>query len=151
MRLSKDNICDINTCRTLQQLEIWGDDYIALTQQFEKDTMTYLNHCLDHSLYFFGLFCDSNLVCICGIELMKNLPELGNTGKNSVKIVSLFTLPAYRRRGLANQLFQEVLTYAADTLHAGTIWLETENSFMMAYYKSLGFEQCGSLFIRDAS
>lgn len=149
MRLSKDNISDINACRTRQQLEIWGEDYIALMPQFEKDTMTYLNRCLDDSLYFFGLFCDSKLVCTCGIELLSKLPELGNTGKNSVKIVSLFTLPDYRRRGLANQLFQEVLTFAADTLHAGTIWLETENSFMMAYYKSLGFEHCGSLFIRN--
>jgi ribosomal protein S18 acetylase RimI-like enzyme len=58
--------------------------------------------------------------------------------------IGTFLLPAWRRRGVGNALFQMTRVFARDSDYSKfVIQVRASNSSAQAFYKGLGFRECG--------
>ncbi|OKL61905.1 hypothetical protein UA08_02623 [Talaromyces atroroseus] len=84
----------------------------------------------------------------------KNPPEHG--GKELWQMLSLFTLPAHRGRGLGKKLCQEALDYLSFSYRGDPrefwvrLMVKPENHATVRLYRNLGFEVCGRCTLAEA-
>jgi RimJ/RimL family protein N-acetyltransferase len=91
----------------------------------------------DANTRVFGALEDEQLVGICAIA---RDPETKR--RHTARIRMLYVIPAHRQRGIAKQLLNSALDYAAGTLHIRQIKLtvSANNSSALRLYTAVGFK-----------
>ncbi|MCL4509288.1 MAG: GNAT family N-acetyltransferase [Chloroflexi bacterium] len=89
---------------------------------------------------------DGRPVATVGAELRVSMPHPLNLAGIELYVLNVYTVPGYRRRGVAERLMRALLDYA-QTNHAGRITLHASDQGR-PLYKKLGFvERLGEMYL----
>ena len=111
---------------------------LTLLSHLEGPTSQYLEAHLENGTFLAFIAEENNeIISSCFVCLSEQLPTLKNSSCKEGLILNVYTLPSYRKQGLATLLLQEVFKYAT-THQIGALRLSaTESGFPL--YKKLGF------------
>ncbi len=82
---------------------------------------------------------DGQVVAISGLVFFERPPDAGNPTGVDAYLMNMYTLPAWRGRGLANALLDEIIGFVRST-PARRIWLHATDAGRSVYTKA-GFRQ----------
>lgn len=112
---------------------------ITISDEFRKNTYEYMKkHIEDDSMAIFiaveeGVIVSSAMVCYYQL-----LPTISNQSGNTGYILNVYTLPDFRRRGLASELVNNIKQDAKDRKVSRLILNATDMG--RPVYEKLGFE-----------
>ena len=82
---------------------------------------------------------DEKIVGMSGIVIHNNPPVFGNPEGREAYIMNMYTLPAYRRKGIATRLFEASLGFIKRK-RINTVWLRA-SPFGKPLYRKYGFRE----------
>lgn len=86
---------------------------------------------------------DRAIVSMSGLLFFQRPPTAGNLTGLEAYIMNMYTIPEWRRQGLASMLLHELIAFVQNT-HARRIWLHA-SAAGMPVYAALGFKQKTSM------
>lgn len=105
----------------------------------ESATREYVQRMLSTGdLRFWFAEADRAVAGCCALILFDRPPSYGNPAGLTAYLLNVYTVPAYRRRGIASRLIEEALRHAK-SIGAGRVSLHT-SSAGRAVYERLGFK-----------
>lgn len=133
-RLSKAEVADFWHLR-LNLFEELGE--VKATDKITDLEMATQNYYLKHinqDLYCWGAFDDNKLISIGAICLFNRVPYLENLSGMEAYILSIYTLPDYRKQGLATKILHEIETFAKQK-KIKRLWLNSSENGRKLYLK----------------
>ena len=147
-----ENIDDIVKLRVEMQVEDWGhtlnQDFSMYSDQFYEITKKHLEEHLNKSLYFAVMYSDGDLIAMCGIEALGELPQITvcteHNGRHGC-IVSVYTKPEYRGKGYQQEVIKYLLDFAKEA-DFNDITLTTNAPDAEHIYEKVGFRKISSKY-----
>lgn len=103
-------------------------------------TRTYLNKNLPTEHFFSWVaLADGHLIGMSGLVFFQKPPTEENLSGLEAYVMNMYTLPEWRKKGVATALMQEIIRYV-QTTSAKRIWLHTTQDGQSVY------ERCGFVF-----
>lgn len=134
------NLSDIPQLVNLRFLminETNGIDSNQKTPEFEKALQDYYKENLSNGSFFSAVAeCDGQLVSTNGLVLYRKPPTFKGTTGIVGYVTSVYTIPEFRKRGIAGELMKLLVAYAKEA-GAGKIHLGTTDDGRKLY------ENCG--------
>lgn len=149
---SKEHIDDIVRLRVEMQIEDWNTtlnkDFSCYAESFAKITREHIQEKLNKSIYFALMYFDENVIAMCAIEELFELPQItvcaGDKGRHCC-VESVYTKPEYRGNGYQQQLIRYLLDFAKKE-HFNDITLTTNTPDAIHIYEMIGFKKISSKF-----
>ncbi|MGL4737430.1 MAG: GNAT family N-acetyltransferase [Cellulosilyticaceae bacterium] len=102
-------------------------------------TMQYFLSHIDQDLLCWAVVVDEKIVSIASLNLFSRIPYLENLSGREGYILNIYTLPDYRKRGLAGKLVNSIIDYAKEN-EIKRLWLNSSEQGK-SVYTSCGFEE----------
>lgn len=148
----KEHIDDIVKLRVEMQIEDWEntlhEDFSVYADQFGNITKEYLLNKLGDTIYFAVMYLDNELIAICAIEELSELPQISvckNPKGRHCCVASVYTKPQFRGKGYQQELFRFLMNYAKDN-DFSDITLTTNTPDAAHIYEKIGFEKISSKY-----
>lgn len=120
--------------------EISETDDIA---ELSVSTEEYFTANIGNSLLSWGIKDDERIISIASLNLFSRIPYLENlTGKEGY-ILNIYTMPNYRKKGMAGKLVNSIIDYAVKN-EIKKLWLNSSDQGK-SLYLDYGFEQVGNV------
>lgn len=113
-------------------------DIVAL----EIGTKEYFIKNINHSFICWLAECDGQVVGSAGLNTFQRIPYAGNLLGLEGYIMNIYTLPQYRRKGIAISLVKKIIDYSKEN-NINRLWLHASDEGRYVYSK-LGFKSKGS-------
>ncbi len=81
---------------------------------------------------------DGHIVAMSGLVFYERLALVGNPAGLHAYVLNMYTVPEFRRRGLASALLRDIIAYVKENTAAKRIWLHATDDGRPVYEK-LGF------------
>ncbi|MNT38454.1 Acetyltransferase (GNAT) family protein [compost metagenome] len=134
-----DDIPQLVNLRFLMVNETSGVDPNQRTPEFEKDVRDYFEENLSNGSFYSAVAeCDGQLVSMNGLVLYRKPPTFKGTTGIVGYVTSVYTIPEFRKRGIAGELMKLLVAHAKEA-GAGKIHLGTTDDGRKLYEKS-GFK-----------
>ena len=112
-----------------------ADDIAQLIQSTEK----YFFSNIERNLLCWGIEVDDKIVSIASLNLFSRIPYLGNLSGREGYILNIYTLPNYRKKGMAGKLVNTIIDYAKEN-EIKRLWLNSSKQGRSVYTRH-GFEE----------
>lgn len=150
---TEEQLEDIVSLRIEMQLEDWNmtlnQDFSYYAEPFAEITRKHIQDKLNQSIYFALLYLDGEIVAMCAIEELSQLPQItmcvGSKRKHG-RLVSAYTKPEARGRGYQQELTHFLLHFAKEKNFMDII-LTTNTPDAAHIYEKSGFRQTSSKYI----
>jgi len=137
-RATKDDINVLVQLRVDFFEELGHFKHDTQREEFRKVTDTYIKDALLNGT-FVVLVAEENekIIATSGLVFFEKPPTPRNPSGREGYIMNIYTLPAYRRKGLATILLKEIIQFAMQS-SAKRVWLRAEEAGKSVYEK-IGF------------
>lgn len=127
-----DDFCKLR----LQLFEELGEiSSVKDIQSLEEATKTYYCSHIDKDLISWCIKSDHEILAIASLCLFSRIPYEGNLTGLEGYILNVYTIPTFRKRGLAKRLITEIIEYAKEN-QIKRLWLNSSQDGKEIYYKS---------------
>lgn len=124
-------------CRVQLFNELGEIDSETDTSELELATKQYYLTHINNDLISWGAVHESKVVAIGSLCLFKRIPYKENISGTEGYILNIYTLPEFRKQGLAKRIIEEIKKYAIEN-HIKRIWLNSSDQGKRLY-SELGF------------
>lgn len=143
---------DIVSLRIEMQLEDWNttlnQDFSYYSEPFAEITRKHILDKLNRTIFFALRYLDGEVVAMCAIEELSELPQItmcvGSRGKHG-RLVSAYTKPEARGQGYQQELTAFLLRFAKEKNFVD-ITLTTNTPQAAHVYEKSGFHQTSSKY-----
>lgn len=139
--LSKEDADAFCALRTALLCELGEAGDGADARAFAAATREYYLSNLGKGLFCFGVFADGTLAAAGALCLFSRLPYPENLSGSEGYILSVYTLPRFRRRGFADGLVDAMIRFA-EKQGVGRLWTGSSDAGRAVYQKA-GFAEKG--------
>ncbi len=139
--LSKEDADAFCALRTALLCELGEAGDGADARAFAAATREYYLSNLGKGLFCFGVFADGTLAAAGALCLFSRLPYPENLSGSEGYILSVYTLPRFRRRGFAGGLVDAMIRFA-EKQGVGRLWTGSSDAGRAVYQKA-GFAEKG--------
>lgn len=134
-----NDVAQLVNLRFLMVNETNGINSDQRTPEFEKDVRNYFEENLSNGSFFSAVAeCEGQLVSTNGLVLYRKPPSFKGTTGIVGYVTSVYTIPEFRKRGIAGELMKLLVAHAkaagAGKIHLGT----TEDGRKL--YENAGFK-----------
>ena len=111
-----------------------------IRRRYERTFREFLDQHLDQSqCQFWVALAEGQIIATATLWLFPILPWPGNLNEWHGQISNLYTVPSYRRLGIARQML-ETLRQVAEQAHVTSLLVEQPSSLTSPLYSSLGYK-----------
>ena len=138
-RAAVDDVEEVTRLRLEFLREIAEAEGRPFPDAVERGTREYVRRTLaSGDLRFWFAEVDGRVVGCCALILFDRPPSFGNPTGLAAYVINVYTVPEFRRRGIASRLLEETLRHARE-IGAGRAFLHTSAAGRPLYEK-LGFK-----------
>ena len=138
-RATLDDVEEVVRLRVAFLREFADAEGRAFPETIEASTRAYVTRTLKSGgLRFWFAEEAGRVVGCCALILFDRPPSFGNPAGLAAYLLNVYTLPEFRRKGIASRLVEEALRHARE-LGAGRMFLHT-SAAGRALYEKLGFK-----------
>lgn len=139
IQLKKENF-DIFYHMRMMMFEALGEvnDTIDL-EELEEVSKKYFAAHIGKDMFSWGVLVDGKIASIASMCLFTRLPYPGNLEGKEGHVLGVFTLPEFRRKGMAETLTRELVAYAEEN-GIKRLWLKNSDEAKSVYLKC-GFKE----------
>ncbi len=126
------------------------DALIELQCQYEIEEVLVAGHQLNRVATRRILALNLREQCVFAVSNGREMVAKAGTNGcswNYVQIGGVFTLPAWRRKGISEQLMEALLSEILERGYHASLFVKQHNTPALGLYEKLGFEACGELVI----
>lgn len=138
MQANENYIEQLIGLRVYQQMDDWGEHFQDGDKLAAK-TRTYLLEHLNKDLYMFVEEHNGGVIATCGLSVIKLLPQCNDNGKYGY-VCNVYTMPSYRRKGIATKLLNECIEFARKN-GLSELNLDSDSPNAVLMYEKAGFKQ----------
>lgn len=108
-------------------------------EELIKETGNYYTSHIDKDLFCWFAKIDDNIAAVASMCIFCRIPYFQNPIGLEGYILNVYTLPKYRRKGIASSLINEIITFSKKS-SLKKLWLNSSEAGK-AIYKSFGFKE----------
>lgn len=138
-RLDKSHLNDFIDMRMTLFRELGEVSETEDITQLRLSTTQYFLDNIEQNLLCWVIEVDNKIVSIASLNLFARIPYMDNLSGKEGYILNIYTLPNYRKRGLAGKLVNIIIDYAKEN-EIKRLWLNSSEQGKSLYI-NYGFEE----------